>query len=241
MCSLSHIASSDGFQILFNRDEKLTRGREQPPIATQDSGVTILAPRDSDFGGTWIAVNDRGVAVAILNGYRAADGEGGDFISRGALVLDLAACDSRAGVLETLHSRSLDRVRSFVLAVAEPGQPMAVVEWDRVTLAVDRDGTSRLPLFSSSFRGTEVAAERRRTFHQLGAPRDLEGLLGFHRSHLPARGPYSVCMHRDDAATRSFTLVTVTAEAVELAYRPAAPCEVAEPITLRRPRVPRLR
>ena len=74
-----------------------------------------------------------------------------------------------------------------------------------------------MPLVSSSFELEGVERERRAEFSRL---RDESGgfragaLLAFHISHQPARGPYSPCMHREDAETVSFTWMTVTPLAV---------------------------
>jgi hypothetical protein len=57
---------------------------------------------------------------------------------------------------------------------------------------------------------------------------DRDLLWEFHRSHWPAAGPYSVCMHRDDAATASLSVVTVTRDAVQFVYHGAAPCVEVE-------------
>jgi hypothetical protein len=51
----------------------------------------------------------------------------------------------------------------------------------------------------------------------------------FHASHLPARGPLSPCMHRAEAATRSFTLVTVDRERAGIAWSSGPPCR-SEPV-----------
>ena len=66
-------------------------------------------------------------------------------------------------------------------------------------------------------------------------------LDAFHRSHWPDRGPYSPCMHREDAVTVSYTRIRVDVDAVELTYVDGSPCKGAagEPLRLsRRSRVP---
>ena len=50
-------------------------------------------------------------------------------------------------------------------------------------------------------------------------------LRRLHRSHLPACGPFSTCMHRADAATVSCTEVAVSSRAVRMSYHTAAPCK----------------
>ena len=76
-----------GYTLLFNRDELRTRGPEIAPSETRtDSGVRYVAPTDSDAGGTWIAANEHGVSVALLNGVESRGSERGG-TSRGARAL----------------------------------------------------------------------------------------------------------------------------------------------------------
>ena len=61
-----------GYRLWFNRDELRSRGPEVPPRVEQTpEGMRYIAPSDSDAGGTWIAVNELGITVCLLNGYRA--------------------------------------------------------------------------------------------------------------------------------------------------------------------------
>ena len=48
--------------------------------------------------------------------------------------------------------------------------------------------------------------------------------MDFHTSHAPIPSAYSPCMHRDNADTVSFSLVTVADGVIEFAYLPMPPC-----------------
>jgi hypothetical protein len=50
-------------------------------------------------------------------------------------------------------------------------------------------------------------------------------MIDFHARHDPMPGPYSPCMHRDDARTVSFTSIAVERGVAVLRYQPGAPCE----------------
>src|SRR5438093_950418 len=56
-------------------------------------------------------------------------------------------------------------------------------------------------------------------------------LKKLHASHLPQRGPFSICMHRPEAATVSYSEVNVSDGRATLRYYPAAPCRAANCIT----------
>jgi hypothetical protein len=96
-----------------------------------------------------------------------------------------------------------------------------------------------LPLISSSFAESGVGEQRREEFARLtnaGARLTSETLAAYHRSHQNGPSAYSVCMHREDAGTQSYTRVRVTADEVELRYHPVAPCQLAEDVVERLPR-----
>ena len=81
----------------------------------------------------------------------------------------------------------------------------------------------------------EVAESRTARFASL-APVTLEGLEGLHRSHLPERGRLSICMHRTDAETQSYSRVSVTSRQVTLSHTGASPCREDPPVSLNIPR-----
>jgi len=45
-----------------------------------------------------------------------------------------------------------------------------------------------------------------------------------HASHAPEIGPYSICMHRNDAATVSYTEVVVSRRITRMRYQSGSPC-----------------
>ncbi len=223
---------SAGFELFFNRDEKRTRRAELPPIARRAGHGLALAPRDSEGGGSWIAVNDRGVAVALLNGYRASDAERVATESRGLLVLRLIAEDDREAVVRTLSALDLEPFRSFTLLAFDPHAGPAIARWDGASLAIDRD-TSGLPQFvtSSSFSAPLVTARRRAEFDRVATERRSARLLDFHRGHAFGASAWSVCMHRPDAETRSLTRVRVDGRGVRLDWHAGSPCRRGAAVT----------
>ncbi|PWT90672.1 MAG: hypothetical protein C5B56_05030, partial [Proteobacteria bacterium] len=68
MCTVSWVHQPDGYHLLCNRDEKRTRGVASGPRLQRCGGVNYLAPMDPDFGGTWIATNEFGISLCLLNG-----------------------------------------------------------------------------------------------------------------------------------------------------------------------------
>jgi hypothetical protein len=240
MCTMTWLREPGGYQVFFNRDERRTRRPARPPAGSSREGVRYLAPADGDFGGTWLAVNELGVTLALLNGYLGADDRpaepGAGFISRGLLASALAGSRSVGAALERLEAPQrtglggaggLARYRSFLLVLLEPDRPAALATWSGGRLTVERSIDQLQPLVSSSFDTAAVREERQRLFAAQepvpGRPPE-ERHLAFHASHRPSRGPYSPCMHRPEARTVSFSHVRVSPGEVVFAYAPDSPC-----------------
>jgi len=231
MCTLSWLPNHGGYSLFFNRDESRQRGPEVPVAVHRWEEVAIVAPLDSDQGGTWIAANEFGVTLAVLNRYGPEMTRKTARTSRGQLVRSLATTPSLDLVRRRLAATTLPDYQPFTLAATAPESPVYLMEWDGEQLkerAVDRPG---LVAISSGY-SKEAEAARRETLSQIqaGGPLTPDVLEAFHRSHLPVRGPLSPCMHRDEAETKSFCRVDVTADEVEIHHVLGSPCVATEVI-----------
>lgn len=231
-----------GYTLLFNRDELRSRGPEIPPAeARTPSGVRYLAPTDSDAGGTWLAVNEHGVTVALLNGYIQSRGPARDeWTSRGALVRSLADMGSVDELWWRLSPRRLEAFRPSVVVAVGLGQRPLMARWDGLDLEFDPRADRALPITSSSHRQDEVQTFRRGLYDREvraasegddGPP--LEALRAYHR-WTGEEGPsaFSPCMARDDAATRSHCEVHVRRGEVRMLYTAGPPCSGREPVAV---------
>lgn len=236
MCTLSWCARGAGYEVFFNRDESRRRLPAGPPRRIDEPRARLLAPRDGDFGGSWIAVNDHGVTVALLNRYQDARNEGpGPFTSRGLLVLELAAAGGLVQVSEAIEGGELGLYRAFTLVALAPQMPARRWIWDARKL--ERDDAIPPPVVSSGYDPEGAETLRFEVFSELvGSEPGPARLHDFHRSHRPERGPLSPCMHRPDASTVSLTWIGVSDEQVAMAYADGPPCRavLAPSLTLRR-------
>ncbi len=243
MCTVSWAFVEDstaggGYQLFFNRDERRTRLTGLPPRLETEDGVRFLAPRDAEAGGTWVAVNENGLTVGLLNLYQAqaALPPPTGKISRGLLVRSLAPAADFADASRRLARHDLASFQPFTLVVAEPAGMVRVYDWDGRAAGEWRAATP--PIVSSGHDVVGATASRRRLFASLGeaGPLGWPELLAFHRSHSPEKGAYSPCMHRADAKTVSLTAIKVERERVLLAYAGGSPCvtELAAPLELAR-------
>ena len=232
-----------GYTLLFNRDELRARGPEIPPAeARTDSGVRYVAPTDSDAGGTWIAANEYGVSVALLNGYAESRGpRRSAWTSRGALVRSLADMRSAEELWRRMSPRRLEAFRPSVVVALGLGERPLVARWDGLDVSFDPRADLALPITSSSYEQSEVQRFRRDLYSRevrggldpgaAGRP-PVTALDAYHRWTGP-EGPtaLSPCMTRPDAATRSHCRIEVRRGEVRFQYVPSAPHEGAASTT----------
>ena len=125
MCTVAFVPLPGGGYLLgHNRDERQGRAPGEPPRLLDLPGCRALAPRDPEAGGTWIALNEAGVTVCVLNAAeRLPDRLPARPRSRGLLVRDLACATSLATARVRLDAAGsvLRRTRAFHLVVVEPG------------------------------------------------------------------------------------------------------------------------
>jgi hypothetical protein len=238
MCTLSWLRQPDGFTLLFNRDERRNRSAGLPPTERLRSGVRFLAPTDPDGGGSWASVNDRGLALTLLNQYGLPQPTGPRPLSRGQFLLALADVGSQVEAWDRARAGRLEQYSAFTLAVFQPGLPVLLVGWDGYTLTDQIHDQSGLVITSSSVAQDAADRARRRLFLEAaapGTPLDVATLERLHKSHLPEEGPLSVCMHRTDAETVSLTRISVSPSEVSLSYVAGPPCrgQPTDPVTLR--------
>ena len=222
----------------MNRDERLDRAAEEPPrrIPGEVDRPSWMAPFDGATGGTWIGVNDRGVAACLLNGYSPADealrGKPG-VPSRGSIIPRILEDQDGSRPVALRDAIDFSAYPSFTLLVvsADGGE---LVQWShggRIEREPVEEGWTLL--ISSSWREPEVARFRREAFEawRREGERDVEGLPVLHL--LAPRGDErsAPLMTREDAATRSITQVHVAAGAGEawLRWWPRRQGEVPDP------------
>jgi len=238
MCTVTWLAEPNGYQVFFNRDELRSRQRGLPPSERCHQGRHYLAPTDADAGGTWIAVNELGLTICLLNLYlQDAPAPGGSYRSRGQLVRQLAGAEGLGAVSEQLNTTHKGRLRSFsLLAFAAAGEAR-LWQWDGRDLQVSTP--SSMPISSSSFATERALATRQKTWRELlpsRGHRSAEDHLAYHCCELPEPGPFAPAMYRSDARTVSLTVVEVDAVTVAMRYAdgPPATTDLGPPIRLRR-------
>jgi transport and Golgi organization protein 2 len=230
MCTVSWLHTATGYRLLCNRDERHARKAAQAPVIHTLPRVRFIAPTDGDHGGSWIAVNEFGIAFSLVNRYRCchcSDERKIKPASRGLLLTQLADCRSLEEAQSRFDKVDLTAYPPFTIVVLARAKPSLLLHWTGRDSLVECNGECAMPLTSSSFDDRGVGVYRKRLFQSLAARRegvDVKLLMDFHASHSPTPSAYSPCMHRDNAKTVSFSKVTVCDGLIEFLYYPVAPC-----------------
>lgn len=229
MCTLSFLPVKDGYIAAMNRDELRTRPAGLPPAIYSSGELSLVYPHESG-GGTWIGANSRGTLLALLNWYSMETGKLGEKNrSRGEVIpIALQELDPLhvEGAVRRLGLTGIYPFRLFGFFPAE--KQIQEWHWDTQQLLSLSHAWSRQHWFSSSCSDAHAAVKRGAACAQgwRGEPSDPSTWLReLHASHLPEPGPFSICVHREDAATVSYTEVEYKPTGLQVRYQAGNPCE----------------
>ncbi len=210
------------WRLACNRDELTTRSAAWPPTITRIGSRLAIMPVDPDGGGTWIAVNDAGLACTLLN----VSGGSRNIpmpLSRGTIIPQLLGYGDVDSALMWARELPAHRYLPFRLLIVD-GRELVECRTDGATVEHRRTVLSKAVIRSSSGLGDDLAAGPRAALFKtfLAAARDpiaAEDL--FHLHQWRGREEVSVRMRRADARTVSHTVIEIRERTVHLAYRPA--------------------
>ncbi len=223
MCTVSFLPTRTGFMLAMNRDEQVLRPRAQTPRRHWTGTRASLYPSEAG-GGTWIGANDAGLCLALINWYAKPQRDRALCVSRGIIIPHLLAADDLVDVSAMFADLPLPRINPFrLIAVSAGEQMMRELRWDGEALTRSHFGWKRRHWFSSGYDEALTNKSRAAVVRGIAkvAPAALRKL---HRSHLPAEGPFSVCMHRADARTVSYTEIVTTKSGAAMRYAAGSPC-----------------
>jgi hypothetical protein len=231
MCTLVWGSDRAGWWLCFNRDEQRSRARAEPPAIRKIDGAKVLAPLDPDGGGTWVAVNEHGLALVLLNRYGDASlvPRTGAQRSRGLLVLDLSAARSVREVEKGLEKTDFTPYEPFHLYLLRQGEGIHS-SWDSGGgLRISPPDTF---LTTSSYRPSEVAAARGRLWKEQAGEGSVrpERAAAILRTRNPDRPAFGLCMDREDARTVSQLQVQVDGNEARVSYRERAASAFSPPV-----------
>jgi hypothetical protein len=228
MCTVTFIAQRNGYCLGMNRDERLTRVEGLPPTRNKLNGRRLLYPAEPS-GGTWIALNDSGASLALINWYSVTDKVDRGAMSRGEVVKAVGAADSAEVANAALKELPLKGINPFRLIGIFPSS-LEIIEWRWNLKQLVRKNArwTAQQWISSGFDETAAQRTRSQTFRhalrRISTP-SISWLRKLHSSHAPHVGPFSTCMHRAGAATVSYTEILVSRGTGTMRYHAGPPCK----------------
>jgi hypothetical protein len=254
MCTVSFLPSPQGFYLAMNRDEKRDRFAALPPEVVEFENHRVLFPREPN-GGTWISANDAGVCLALINWHRIKREPNNGVRSRGEVIRKLVGISTSDEISTAVKKLPLRKLRPFRLIAILPSERHIIEwRWNLEWLTMRNHEWQRQHWFSSGLDEERAELERAKVCASFvaggglsavalakadvpgsktapagvnAAGYSLSALRRLHRSHAPNRGPFSICMHRPDAATVSYTEISVQNRHVIMRYRPGPACAKA--------------
>jgi uncharacterized protein with NRDE domain len=220
VCTLAiYFRAFDGFPVVVaaNRDEFLLRPTDGPGAL----GEEIFGGRDRVHGGTWLAVNRRGMVAALLN-RRSEAAADPTRRSRGLLCVDALRAPSAPHARRRIARESASDYNAFNLLVADR---------DEAWIATNHAGALAFttltpgPHLLTNLDLDDPTCPRIATSHRLfasllesGAPAPpdpqflarLREILARHDTPLDPRAPglaNSLCLHSPEYGTRSSTVL----------------------------------
>jgi hypothetical protein len=229
MCTLTVVTGNESYLMAMNRDEQITRGAGDPPEIHEFDGTRAIYPGDGD-GGTWFATNEYGITLALLNwndiaprGIAATTTR-----SRGRVIPALIDSRSLADLHEVFGVSNFKGMMPFRLVGVFPSeQEIWEWRWDSTRLEFQVHVWESRHWFSSSFSDERADSLRgaacRSAQHESDAG-SVPWLRRLHASHAGGPGPFSLCVHREDVKTLSYSEVMVTSGAVQMGHFRGNPC-----------------
>jgi hypothetical protein len=148
--------------------------------------------------------------------------------------MSLLPSGTAKATFEALSELPLEPYQPFTLCALDPALEVLIGDWNGTSLTTSTTGRPGLIRTSSGRDQAEAERVRSAVLGEMAPqPEDLtpEVLDRFHRSHLPERGPFSACMHREEAETQSLTVVTVDEARASMSYVAGSPCLMTPPVT----------
>jgi hypothetical protein len=229
MCTVTFIPRANGYLLGMNRDEKIARGAGNPPAVHRFGGTRAVCPDDN--GGTWIASNEYGITLALLN-WNLPSAQQTPRRSRGLIIPDLLPLTNAAELNTASLTYEFVGCAPFRLLAAIPGDRSVLQwSWDGAQLTRRASAWEMRHWFSSSAsdkRAEELRGEicaRAAHYRNTGSAAWLRRL---HRSHENGPAAFSVCVHRELVATLSYTEIFCGRDKISMMHAIGKPCEPRE-------------
>lgn len=183
MCTVSYIPKQDSFVFTSNRDEHRSRPPAYVPKERIVNGQKIVFPQDPKAGGTWFAVNEKGIVAVLLNGAFEKHIPKGNYAkSRGLVVLDII---SNKNPHLYLNSIDLLNIEPFTILVFQEGN-LKELRWNGIEKFIKKLDSSQNYIWSSAtLYEPEVIKNREVLFSNFIKKENLDtsAIIDFHSNN----------------------------------------------------------
>ncbi len=166
MCTVTYIPTKEGGFITSNRDEDKHRGLTTLPpqwhqhIKEGALSTSIMYPKDSQKGGTWIAVKENGDVIVLLNGALEKHTPKQQYkVSRGLVVIDLL-CNQN--VIVALQQINLEGIEPFT-CIAYSNGTLFEMRWNEKAKTITTLDQTKPYIWSSCTLYNEAVQAQRKT------------------------------------------------------------------------------
>ncbi len=220
------------WRMACSRDERHGRAPARPPEPRiGPGGRAYLMPVDPVSDGTWVAVNDAGLALTLLN-YNPKQPPTDRTVSRGGVVTALAGCATLEDAVAACAAIPAGDMMPFRLVLCD-GQRFAVWRSDEPAESIPIQPLDRPVMFTSSGLGDHLVEPPRRELFDGWFSEESEPWVqqqdAFHAHRWDDRPHLSVAMSREDARTVSYTTLDIGPDAITMRYHPDRPDLPAHP------------
>jgi len=183
-------------------------------MVASDGAGRLLYPRDTDAGGTWIALRENGTAVVLLNGAFTKHLRRPPYrLSRGKVLLEVVRASQP---IDHIEQMDLAGIEPFTLVLVCGGE-LWEFRWDgcrKYLLALDK--TRRYIWSSATIYDLQIANQREQEFKEWRRHDSVEApspadIIAWHRDHLLADTD-------DRLFTVSITSISITKEHARMYY-----------------------
>lgn len=208
MCSVSWNFNEDGYELIFNRDEKWSRASSLDCTFEEHHPVSGFCARDGQANGTWLFTSETGLTLALFNAYPATSSIFGKR-TRGEIALLAGERESSGMLVKLLLSKCYADYAPFDLLLLDDSKAYHF-GWDGSEFC---EKTIDMPFFltSSSVDSQRVVTARKKRFKQI-RHLPLNEILADKKAKRPEEAIY---VSRLDGGTVSQTVVHVRRDRIQ--------------------------
>jgi len=163
MRTVTYIPSKNDIFITSIRKEKIGHTAALPPERYSFSSGSIIFPKETDTGGSWIACHANGNAVAFLNETVTADTSGASYRkSRGLILLDLA---DHTTPFNCFLAINLNRIAPFTAVILDSFH-LFECSWDGRSKSFNELDAQAPHIWSSVLYANDTASIRKTQFEE---------------------------------------------------------------------------